>query len=104
LITLIGNFTAGMLAGVNAGLSVKASLNIGFTIMGRGEFSIIMANLAKAGGLMPVLQSFAALYVLIMAILGPLLSKESKHIYKFLDKIFKFKETPKKKISTVAQD
>ncbi|SFL93823.1 monovalent cation:H+ antiporter-2, CPA2 family [Paenibacillus sp. 1_12] len=104
LITLIGNFTAGMLAGMNAGLSVKASLNIGFTIMGRGEFSIIMANLAKAGGLMPVLQSFAALYVLIMAILGPLLSKESKHIYKFLDKIFKFKERPKKKISTVVQD
>ncbi|MCU6797153.1 MULTISPECIES: cation:proton antiporter [Paenibacillus] len=104
LITLIGNFTAGMLAGMNAGLSVKSSLNIGFTIMGRGEFSIIMANLAKAGGLMPVLQSFAALYVLIMAILGPLLSKESKHIYTFLDKIFKFKERPKKKISTVVQD
>lgn len=104
LITLIGNFTAGMLAGMNAGLSVKSSLNIGFTIMGRGEFSIIMANLAKAGGLMPVLQSFAALYVLIMAILGPLLSKESKHIYKFLDKIFKFKERPKKKIRTAVQD
>ncbi|MEK3719485.1 cation:proton antiporter [Paenibacillus sp. FSL H8-0034] len=104
LITLIGNFTAGMLAGMNAGLSVKSSLNIGFTIMGRGEFSIIMANLAKAGGLMPVLQSFAALYVLIMAILGPLLSKESKHIYTFLDKIFKFKERSKKKISTVVQD
>ncbi|WP_240415515.1 cation:proton antiporter [Paenibacillus periandrae] len=104
LITLIGNFTAGMLAGMNAGLSVKSSLNIGFTIMGRGEFSIIMANLAKAGGLMPVLQSFAALYVLIMAILGPLLSKESKHIYKFLDKIFKFKERPKKKISKAVQD
>ncbi|NHN32404.1 cation:proton antiporter [Paenibacillus agricola] len=105
LITLVGNFAAGMLAGANAGLSVKASINIGFTIMGRGEFSIIMANLAKAGGLMPVLQSFAALYVLIMAILGPLLSKESKHIYKFLDKFFKFKDTAKnKKIKAATQD
>ena len=39
--------------------------------MSRGEFSIIMANLAKAGGLLPVLQPFAALYMcLILAVLG----------------------------------
>jgi CPA2 family monovalent cation:H+ antiporter-2 len=40
-----------------------------------------MANLAKAGGLLPVLQPFAALYVLILAVLGPLLTKESERIY-----------------------
>ncbi|OAB36744.1 potassium transporter [Paenibacillus macquariensis subsp. defensor] len=96
LLTLIGNFVAGMIAGKSAGLSTKASFNIGFTIMGRGEFSIIMANLGKAGGLMPILQSFTALYVLIMAILGPLLSKESKHIYNFMDNIFKFKDSKRR--------
>ncbi|QJD87499.1 cation:proton antiporter [Cohnella herbarum] len=95
-VTLVGNFTAGMLAGRSAGLSPKASVNIGFTIVARGEFSIIMANIAKSGGLLPIVQPFAALYVLILAILGPFLTKETKWIYKILDKVFKLSKTPKK--------
>ena len=91
-LTLFGNTLAGMLAGKQAGLSSKASFNIGFTIAGRGEFSIIMANLGKAGGLLAILQPFAALYVLMLAILGPILAKESKHIYNFTAKIFRFKK------------
>ncbi|MFF0829874.1 cation:proton antiporter [Brevibacillus sp. NPDC003359] len=88
-ITLFGNIVAGLLAGRSAGLSPKASTNIGLTIVSRGEFSIIMANLGKAGALMEILQPFAALYVLILAILGPLLTKESKHIYKLLNAVFR---------------
>lgn len=84
LVTLAGNFAAGLLAGRSAGLSPKASVNIGLTIVSRGEFSIVMANLAKAGGLLAILQPFAALYVLLLAILGPLLTKESKRIYSLL--------------------
>ncbi|KQO18514.1 cation:proton antiporter [Paenibacillus sp. Leaf72] len=89
-ITLFGNVLAGMLAGKSAGLSPKASANIGLTIVSRGEFSIIMANLGKAGGLMELLQPFAALYVLLLAILGPLLTKESKLIYNGMNKVFRF--------------
>ncbi|QMV43413.1 cation:proton antiporter [Cohnella cholangitidis] len=96
VVTLIGNFTAGMLAGRSAGLSPKASVNIGFTIVARGEFSIIMANIAKAGGLLTIIQPFAALYVLILAILGPLLTKETKLIYTVLDKVFRFGKSAKK--------
>ncbi|WP_372009442.1 cation:proton antiporter [Paenibacillus chitinolyticus] len=96
-ITLIGNLAAGLLAGRSAGLPSKASANIGLTIVSRGEFSIIMANLGKAGGLLAVLQPFAALYVLIMAILGPLLTKESKTIYKWMNKVIPFKDAPGKK-------
>lgn len=91
-ITLIGNFVAGMLAGRSTGLSSKASSNIGLTIVSRGEFSIIMANLGKAGGLLPILQPFAALYVLILAILGPLLTKESRHIFNALNKLFRWQK------------
>ncbi|HZF39411.1 MAG TPA: cation:proton antiporter [Blastocatellia bacterium] len=87
-LTIVGNVAAGMLAGRSAKLSTAASLNTGLTIVSRGEFSIIMANLAKAGGLAPVLQSFAALYVLILAVLGPLLTKESERIYGLLAKMF----------------
>lgn len=81
ILTVIGNVTAGVLAGRSAKLSNRESINIGFTIVSRGEFSIIMANLAKAGGLMPILQPFAALYVLTLAIMGPFLTKESERIY-----------------------
>jgi CPA2 family monovalent cation:H+ antiporter-2 len=87
-LTIIGNVGAGVLAGRSAKLSMAASLNIGLTVVSRGEFSIIMANLAKAGGLDPVLQPFAALYVLILAVLGPLLTKESERIYGLLAKMF----------------
>ncbi|GKU77930.1 cation:proton antiporter [Paenibacillus sp. L3-i20] len=95
-LTLFGNFIAGMLAGKSAGLSPKASSNIGLTIVSRGEFSIIVANVGIAANLDDRLQPFAALYVLILAILGPLLTKESKHIYKGLNFIFKWDKTKPK--------
>lgn len=94
VVTLIGNIVAGILAGKSAKLSPGESLNIGLTIVSRGEFSIILANLAKAGGLLPLLQPFAALYVLILAILGPLLTKESENIYAFFNKIRQRRKKP----------
>lgn len=86
VLTVIGNVVAGILAGRSAGLSQAGSLNVGLTIVSRGEFSIILANLAKAGGLLPIIQPFAALYVLILAILGPILTKESERIYGIFNK------------------
>lgn len=80
-LTLIGNVAAGLLAGRSIGLSIRASSNIGLTIIARGEFSIVAADLARAGGLLPLLQPFAALYVLILALLGPLLAKSSEQLY-----------------------
>lgn len=97
VLTIAGNFAAGMISGRKAGLSHKASTNIGLTIIARGEFSIIVANLGITAGLNPILTPFTALYVLILAVAGPLLAKESKKIYKFLNKIFKWNDTPNKK-------
>ncbi|WP_424768673.1 cation:proton antiporter [Paenibacillus sp. sgz302251] len=98
-LTLFGNFLAGMLAGKSAGLSPKASSNIGLTIVSRGEFSIIVANVGAAAALAEILQPFAALYVLILAILGPLLTKESKLVFKGLNAIFRW-DKPKKALET----
>ncbi|CAM4337913.1 CPA2 family monovalent cation:H+ antiporter-2 [Paenibacillus endophyticus] len=89
VLTIIGNLGAGILAGRISGISPKASLNVGFTLVSRGEFSIIMANIGKAGGLMVSIQSFAVLYVLILAVLGPLLTKESKWIYQSFERLRK---------------
>lgn len=97
VITIFGNLTAGIIAGRKANLSYKASSNIGLTIVSRGEFSIILANLAIAGSLMSIIKPFAALYVLILAILGPLITKESKRIYMFMDSIFKWSMKSEKK-------
>ncbi|MGI6186833.1 MAG: cation:proton antiporter, partial [Brevibacillus sp.] len=97
LLTMIGNFSAGLLAGRSVGLSPKASSNIGLTIMSRGEFSIIIANLGKSGGLLEILQPFAALYVLILAITGPLLTKESKRIYNLLNRVIPLERMGRKK-------
>lgn len=94
VLTVIGNVVAGILAGRSAGLSQAGSLNVGLTIVSRGEFSIILANLAKAGGLLPIIQPFAALYVLILAILGPILTKESERIYDLSAKFFSRNKLP----------
>jgi CPA2 family monovalent cation:H+ antiporter-2 len=98
VVTLGGNVLAGMLAGRSAGLSPAASFTVGLTIVSRGEFSIIMGNLAKAGGLMASLQPFAALYVLILAILGPLLTRESDRLYELPARWFRRTPAPARAI------
>ena len=99
LVTVIGNFISGMISGRLSKLSYRASSNIGLTIVARGEFSIIVANLGLAAGLSSVLKPFTALYVLILAILGPLLARESKAIFKGLDKIFKWSKKQENQLS-----
>jgi CPA2 family monovalent cation:H+ antiporter-2 len=54
--------------------------NIALTLLGRGEFSLILATLAAAAGLDPRLGPFVALYVLVLAILGPLLTAQSRRL------------------------
>ena len=85
--SLIGVTIAGLIVGKREQLSTVASLNTSFTLLARGEFSIIIVNLALAGGLMAVLQPFAALYVLILAAASPLLAKESEGIYNLAMKV-----------------
>ena len=63
LVSIIGVVIAGFIVAWRANLSPVGSLNTSFTLLARGEFSIIIVNLAIAGGLMSVLQPFAALYV-----------------------------------------
>jgi len=81
LITIFGNLASGYFASHFAGLKKKTSFDIGFTLSARGEFSIIMANIGKAGGLNPIIQSFVVVYVLILAIVAPILTKESRNIW-----------------------
>ena len=94
VLSLIGVVVAGQLAGRVAGHSGATSFNVGLTLLGRGEFSIIVAKLAQAGNLLPLIQPFAALYVLILATFAPLLAKESEWIHAFLTRFFKRRRRP----------
>ena len=88
LLSLVGVIIAGLIVGRRAKLPTIGSLNTSFTLLARGEFSIIIVNLAIAGGLTAVLQPFAALYVLILASASPLLAKELERIHGLFAKLF----------------
>ncbi len=92
--TILVSFLVGMFIGRKLGYSHFASLNIGLTITARGEFSIVLANLARNGGLLAVLQPFAALYVLLLSLLGPLITKESRRIYALFARFLKWPALP----------
>lgn len=82
VLTVIANLASGFFATRTSKMKKQASFDIGFTLSARGEFSIIMANIGKAGGLNPIIQSFVVVYVLILSIVAPILTKESRTIWK----------------------
>jgi len=90
-LSLVGVLVAGQLAGRAAGHSGATSFNVGLTLLGRGEFSIIVAKLAQAGGMAALIQPFAALYVLILATFAPLLAKESERIYALFTRVLRIR-------------
>src|SRR4029079_17925373 len=98
LLSLVSVVVAGLIVGRRAKLSAVGSLNLSFTLMARGEFSIIIASLAQAGGLLAIVQPFAALYVLILASVSPLLAKESERVYETVMRVVRWR--PKKKLGT----
>jgi len=104
LLSLVSVVVAGMIVGWRAKLSPVGSLNLSFTLLARGEFSIIIAALAQAGGLLGILQPFAALYVLILAGASPLLAKESERIYETAMRISPWRPKSSRKKAQEAQE
>jgi CPA2 family monovalent cation:H+ antiporter-2 len=62
---------AGVVAARLHGFGREQAANIGLTVLSRGEFSLVLAALALSAGLDPRIGSFAAGYVLVLALLGP---------------------------------
>jgi CPA2 family monovalent cation:H+ antiporter-2 len=80
LMTVVLNVVAGQLVSWLHTLGAQAGINAAAILMNRGEFTLILATLAIGAGLDERLEPFAGLYVLIMAVLGPLLSANSERI------------------------
>jgi monovalent cation:H+ antiporter-2, CPA2 family len=77
LLSIVMNVLAGAVAARLYRFNRRAAANIGLTVLGRGEFSLILATFAAAAGLDRRIGPFVALYILAMAILGPVLASRS---------------------------
>ncbi|MGI5214445.1 cation:proton antiporter domain-containing protein [Plantactinospora sp. CA-290183] len=80
LITVVVNIGAGLITGSLFGFNQRGAANVGLTVLGRGEFSLILATLALGAGLNPKIGPFVALYVLILAVLSPMLAAQSRYL------------------------
>jgi CPA2 family monovalent cation:H+ antiporter-2 len=78
--SVVLNLLAGAVAARVYGYGTVAAANVGFTILGRGEFSLILAALAAGAGLDPRVTAFVALYVLVLAVLAPVLAARSESL------------------------
>lgn len=80
VMTLVVNTAGGQLIAWLNGLTAAQGLNVSTMLHNRGEFTLILATLAAAAGLDPRLTPFAGLYVLSMAIIGPVLAVNSERL------------------------
>ncbi len=80
LLCLIAGIVAARLHGFDRGRAA----NISLTVLTRGEFSLVLASLALAAGLDRRLGSFAAGYVLVLAVLGPIAVSSSARLARLL--------------------
>lgn len=80
LLTIVLNIAAGQFVAWINGFGVQAGINTTVILQNRGEFALILATLSLAAGLDDRIQPFAGLYVLIMAVLGPILAANSERI------------------------
>ena len=80
IMTLIINTLGGQLIAWQNKLTRAEGLNASAMLQNRGEFALILATLATGAGLDPRLTPFAGLYVLSMAIVGPVLAVNSEKI------------------------
>ncbi len=77
VVTLAFNIVAGVVAARIYGFGRPEAANTALMLVSRGEFELILASLAVAAGLDSRVAAFAALYVLVLSILSPLMSAKS---------------------------
>jgi CPA2 family monovalent cation:H+ antiporter-2 len=75
----------GIWAAKRAGIALPGRFRAGAALIARGEFSIVIAGLAVASGVVPRdLAALATAYVLIMAVMGPLAARVVEPLVRML--------------------
>jgi CPA2 family monovalent cation:H+ antiporter-2 len=85
VLSVAGKVAGGFGAGLVGGFTRRQSFNVGAALVARGEFTIILAQVASKNDAIPApdradLVAFAGLYVLATATVGVILMAESKRI------------------------
>ncbi|MDR6416559.1 cation:proton antiporter [Pseudarthrobacter sulfonivorans] len=85
VITAATKMLTGIWAAKQAGIARPGRFRAGAALIARGEFSIVIAGLAVASGVVPdELAALATAYVLLMAIIGPLAARYVEPVVKAL--------------------
>ncbi len=74
-VTALTKLATGWWAARRAGVDSPGRWRAGAALVARGEFSIVIAGLGVGAGLEPRLGSLSAAYVLLLAVLGPILAR-----------------------------
>ena len=74
-VTGLTKLITGWWAARRAGIDQAGAMRAGAALVARGEFSIVIAALGVSAGLEPELGPLSAAYVLLMAVLGPILAR-----------------------------
>ncbi|HEU0257657.1 MAG TPA: cation:proton antiporter [Microbacteriaceae bacterium] len=80
LMTFVLNIVSGVAIAKMYGFHLPEGVNAAAILVNRGEFTLILATLSVAAGLNGLLSAFAGLYVLVMAVLGPLFAANSERL------------------------
>ena len=75
VVTALTKVGVGWWAAARAGVGIPGRLRAGTVFVARGEFSIVIAGLAVAAGAEPELGPLSAAYVLLLATVGPVLTR-----------------------------
>ena len=80
VVTFTLNIIAGQVVAALQHLGARAGINAAAILVNRGEFALILATLSLSAGLDERVVSFAGLYVLIMAVIGPIFAGQSERL------------------------
>ena len=75
VVGVVTKLITGWFAAKRAGIAIPGRIRAGAALIPRGEFSIVIAGLATAAGVGAGLAALAAAYVLVMAVIGPVLAR-----------------------------
>jgi CPA2 family monovalent cation:H+ antiporter-2 len=75
VVTAATKYGTGWYAARRAGVARRGRMRAGLALIARGEFSIVIAGIAVAGGATGELGPLVAAYVLMLALAGPILAR-----------------------------
>jgi CPA2 family monovalent cation:H+ antiporter-2 len=84
VLSVVLNVVAGVIAARMFRYGRVEAANVGFTMLGRGELSLVVASLAASAGLDPRIGPFVALYVLALALIAPVLAARAPRLSRLL--------------------